>query len=83
MVAASLEPCLAMAEQRSKRTKKGIFNRCTPDIQAFLTDFNFKRATFVKAWKPDSQIGQTNGCHVLTDVELEIQNWISVFVLNR
>ena len=53
MVAASLEPCLAMAEQRSKRTKKGIFNRCTPDIQAFLTDFNFKRATFVKAWKPD------------------------------
>ena len=51
MVAASLEPCLAMAEQRSK--KKGILNRCNPNIQARLTDFNFKRATFVKAWKPD------------------------------
>ena len=35
MVAASLEPCLAMAEQRSKQTKKGVFNQCTPDIQAF------------------------------------------------
>ena len=53
MVAASLEPCLAMAEQRSKQTKKGIFNRCTPDIQARLTDFYFIRATVVKAWKPD------------------------------
>ena len=55
MVAASLEPCLAMAEQRSKQTnKKRILNWCTTDIYACLTEFTFKRATFVRAWKPDT-----------------------------